>query len=182
MLSCFSRVRLFVTLCTAGLQAPLSMGFSRQKYWSGLPSLPAGIPHPEIEPEHPTSPALAAGFFTTSAIWEGPSEGYNPKKKCDCMWSHVINLERSGQHPLTIETQLLLTSDLLGTLDNELYWSLLSPFEATPTVGCFTSGVFINQTLATSVEPCFQWLLMAGVMVNFLEAFLFTCPPYFSVN
>ena len=92
---CFSRVRLFVTLWTAGLQAPLSMGFSRQKYWSGLPSPPAGIPHPEIEPEHPTSPALAAGFFTTSAIWEGPSEGYNSKKKCDSIY--VINLERSRE-------------------------------------------------------------------------------------
>ena len=37
MLSCFSRVRLFVTLRTVTLQAPLSMGFSRREYWSGLP-------------------------------------------------------------------------------------------------------------------------------------------------
>ena len=37
MLSCFSRVRLYATLWTAAHQAPLSTGFSRQKYWSGLP-------------------------------------------------------------------------------------------------------------------------------------------------
>ena len=37
LLSCFSRVRLYVTLWTAAHQAPLSTGFSRQEYWSGLP-------------------------------------------------------------------------------------------------------------------------------------------------
>ena len=45
------------------LQAPLSMGFSRQEYWSGLPFLPPGdLPNPGIKA---TSPALASGFFTT---------------------------------------------------------------------------------------------------------------------
>ena len=43
VLSRFSRVRLFVTPWTAGLQAPLSMGFPRQEYWSGLPCPPPGI-------------------------------------------------------------------------------------------------------------------------------------------
>ena len=47
-------------------QAPLSMGFSRQEYWSGLPFPSLGdLPNPEIEPESPASPALAGGFFTT---------------------------------------------------------------------------------------------------------------------
>lgn len=72
------------------------IGFLLQKDWSGLPCPPAGnFPHPEIEPERPTSPASAAGFCTTSAIWEGPSEGYNSKKKCDGIY--VINLGRSGE-------------------------------------------------------------------------------------
>ena len=71
MLSCFSRVRLFVTLWTVAHQAPLSMGFSRQEYWSGLPCPPPGdIPDPGIEPESLVSPALAAWLFTTSATWE----------------------------------------------------------------------------------------------------------------
>ena len=53
----------FVTVWTVAHQAPLSMGFSRQEYWSGLPFLPSGdLPHPGIEPE---SPALASRFFTT---------------------------------------------------------------------------------------------------------------------
>ena len=42
MLSHFSHVQLFVTLCTVAFQAPLSVRFSRQKYWSGLPCLPPG--------------------------------------------------------------------------------------------------------------------------------------------
>ena len=37
LLNCFSRVQLFSTLCTVAHQAPVSMGFSRQEYWSGLP-------------------------------------------------------------------------------------------------------------------------------------------------
>ena len=52
-------------------QAPKSMGFSRQGYWSGLPfSYPGDIPNPGIEPTSLMSPALAGGFFTTSAAWE----------------------------------------------------------------------------------------------------------------
>ena len=59
VLSCFSHVQLFVTLWTVACQSPLSMGFSRQEYWSGLPSLPPGdLPDPGIEPGSPTSPAL----------------------------------------------------------------------------------------------------------------------------
>ena len=63
-----------MTLCdpiVVARQAPLSVGFSSQGYWSGLPCPPAGdLPDPGIEPESPVSPALAGGFFTTSTTWE----------------------------------------------------------------------------------------------------------------
>ena len=56
-------------------QAPLSMGFSRQGYWSGLPCPPPGdLLNPEIELASLLSPALAGGFFTTSACWEAQPE------------------------------------------------------------------------------------------------------------
>ena len=46
-------------------QAPQSMGFSRQEYWSGLPFSSLGnLPNPKTEPGSPVSPALAGGFFT----------------------------------------------------------------------------------------------------------------------
>ena len=71
MLSCFSCVQLFATLWTIACQAPLSMGFSRQEYWSGLPRLPRGdLPEPEIKCTSLPSPALAGGFFTTRVTWE----------------------------------------------------------------------------------------------------------------
>ena len=71
MLSCFSHVQFFVTLWTVACQAPLSMGFSRQEYWSGLPYPPPGFLHyPGIESL--TLPALAGGFFTTNTTWEDP--------------------------------------------------------------------------------------------------------------
>ena len=71
MLSHLSRVQLFATLWTVACQAPLSVGFSRQEYWSGLPCPPPGyLPNTGIEPESLTSPALAGRIFTTSTTWE----------------------------------------------------------------------------------------------------------------
>ena len=66
MLSHFSCVRFLATLWTIVLQAPLSMEFSRQEYWSGLPCpLPGDLQDPGIEPESLTVPALASRLFTT---------------------------------------------------------------------------------------------------------------------
>ena len=77
MLSHFSRVWLFATVTIIACQAPLSMGFSRQEYWSGLPCPPPGdLPNPRVKPASfmtPPSPALAGGCFTTSATWGAPS-------------------------------------------------------------------------------------------------------------
>ena len=82
-------VRLCATPWTVACQAPLSMGFSRQEYWSGLPSPPPGdFPEPGIEPK---SPALAGRFFTTSVTWEAQDiidEALNPT-------SNVTQLEKS---------------------------------------------------------------------------------------
>ena len=71
MLSRFSCVRVFATLWTIACQGPLSMEFSRQEYWSGLPCPPPGdLPDPGIWHVSLMSPALSGGFFTTSATWE----------------------------------------------------------------------------------------------------------------
>ena len=71
ILSCFCRVWLFATPWTVACQASLSMGFSRQEYWSGLPLPPPGdLPNPGIKPVSLMSPALTGGFFTSSTTWE----------------------------------------------------------------------------------------------------------------
>ena len=66
-----------VTLWTVARQAPLSMGFPRQEYWSGLPfPSPGHLPDPRIKP---VSPALAGGFFITES----------PGKPCMCVHTHT---------------------------------------------------------------------------------------------
>ena len=63
-----------MTLWTVACKTPLSIGFSRQEYWSGLPFPPPGdLPDPRIKPKSLTSPASAGGFFTTSTTWEAHS-------------------------------------------------------------------------------------------------------------
>ena len=69
-----SCVQFFVTPWTVARQAPLSMGFSRQEYWGGLPCPPpGGLPNPGIELASLMSPALVSGFFTPNSIWEAQS-------------------------------------------------------------------------------------------------------------
>ena len=88
VLSCFSCVQLFAIPWTVVHQASLSMGFSRQEYWSELPFPPPGdlpnpgsnlsllgdLPNPGIKLTSLRSPALAGGFFTTSTTQEALSK------------------------------------------------------------------------------------------------------------
>ena len=68
----FSRALLFVTPWTVAYQAPPSMGFSRQEYWSGLPfPSPGDLPDPGIEPR---SPAFQADALTS----EPPEKPLSP--------------------------------------------------------------------------------------------------------
>ena len=91
MLSCFSHVQLFATPWTVACQVLLSMGFSRQEYWSGLSFLTPGyLPDPGVEPSSLTSPALAGGFFTTSAIREAPPGWMATCKLLNSLWLGIL--------------------------------------------------------------------------------------------
>ena len=73
-----------VTPWTIAHEAPLSMGFSRQEYWTGLPFPSSGdLPDPRIESTSFKSPALADRFFTTSTTWKAQSN--------ECLWRHRWN-------------------------------------------------------------------------------------------
>ena len=99
--SCFSHVWLFPTLHTVAHQTPLSMGFSRQEYWSRLLCPPPGnLLNPGTEPASLMSPALAGEFFTTSATWEAPVEAYCWEKKIPFKISLLIDSEPG--HPWTL--------------------------------------------------------------------------------
>ena len=83
VLSRFSRIWLFAIPWIVAHQPPLSMGFSRQEYWSGLPCPPPrDLPDPGIKPASLTSPALASRFFTIWATKEAQQShtfGYPPR-------------------------------------------------------------------------------------------------------
>ena len=82
-----SHVRLFATLWTVAHQAPPSMGFSRQEYWSGVPfPSPGDLPNPGIEPGSPT---LEADALTS----EPPGNRYH-----NCVYLFVHRVERSQTH------------------------------------------------------------------------------------
>ena len=73
VVSLLSRVQFLVIPWAIAQQAHLSMRFSRQEHWSGLPfSFPGDLPNTGIEARSLVSPALAVGFFTISATWEAP--------------------------------------------------------------------------------------------------------------
>ena len=69
----FCHIRLYVTLWTVAHEAPLSMGYSRHEYWSGLPyPPPGGRSDPGIKPVSFMSLVSSGQFFTTSTTWEAP--------------------------------------------------------------------------------------------------------------
>ena len=83
-----NHVRLLVTPRTVAHQAPLSMGFPRQEYWSEWPFPPPGdLPHPGIKPMSLLSPVLVGGLFTT----EPPG---NPWTLQRAILSIIINNQR----------------------------------------------------------------------------------------
>ena len=74
-----NRVRLFATPSTVAYQAPSSMGFSRQEYWSGLPfPSPGDFPNPGIEPG---SPALQTDTLPS----EPPGKPHPTERQCQRM-------------------------------------------------------------------------------------------------
>ena len=98
VLSHRSRVRLFAAPWTVAPQAPLSMGFSRQEYWSGLPCPPPGnLPHSGILRTSLTSPALAGGFFTTRATWEAPAQVKTCEVEQDLKFSESTDRQERKQ-------------------------------------------------------------------------------------
>ena len=93
-----SHVRLFGTLWILAYQAPSSMEFSRQEYWSGLPfPSPADLPDPGIEPR---SPALQTHALPSELLWKweeliSPSQILDHQKSCEIMTVYCLNSEKA---------------------------------------------------------------------------------------
>ena len=89
------------------------MGFSRQEYWSGMPfPLPGDLPDPGIEPMSLISPALASGFFTTTATWEAPHY-------IVCVLYYVLEM-------VSIKTQKQFPKEWPQNNTNRIPWKLVT--------------------------------------------------------
>ena len=144
-----SRVWLLATLWTVAHQALLSMAFSRQEYWSGLlfPS-PGYLPDPGIRSESLVSPALAGGFFTTSATREAP------------WWLHVIangffRAKVKSDHLMRVNTLIAQSQSRLSPVTFTMWLSqFIESWKFSP------SSIKQNTTYSTSL---WRWMsIMEG--------------------
>ena len=93
-----------MTPWTVARHAPLSMGFSRQQYWSGLPCLPPGdLPDPGIELESPAPPALAGRYFITKLpgkpsvrIVQANRPCVVSKRGCSLPWRKYLKVDKGS--------------------------------------------------------------------------------------
>ena len=123
-----SHIWLFLTPWTIARQAPLSMGFSRQEYWSELPSpSPEYLPNPGIKP---VSLAFVSVFFTTSATWEAHNNIDTPGKK-DSSWNIQIRNRDKNNWPSFLSIILERREDGVGLCVYyyvRTYWKVLQGF------------------------------------------------------
>ena len=143
-----------MTLWTVAHQAPLSMQFSRQEYWSGVPCPPPGVLlNSGKELTFLTSPTLAGGFFTTSTTWKAHIPYVSIFSKVFILnacriFFYMLKKWRCGvwEHPLCRLLALILISALkpLPALSSSL-WE--KPFQN------------INWIMSFSLLEVFQWAL-----------------------
>ena len=137
-----SQVQLFATPWTVAHQAPLSMGFSRQEYWTGLPCpLPGDLSNPGIEPTSLMSPVLVGRFFITSATWEAPIKVISSVQSLSLVRLFVTPWTIAQQAPLSMEFsrqeyQSGLPIPLPGDLSNPGI-KPVSPVSPALTADCF---------------------------------------------
>ena len=109
VLSRSSHVWLSATLWTVAHQSPLSMGFSKQEYWRGLPFPPPGnLPYPGIEL---ASPALTGEFFHHWATWEAFGVAYLIVNESLSPAQDAMPY-RNSQEPMAVLPELLMISHL----------------------------------------------------------------------
>ena len=103
MLSRFSRVQLFATPWTAAPQAHLSMEFSRQEYWSGLPCPPPGyLLTQRLNLESLTSPALTVRFFSASTPWKALTKLDSILKSRDITLPTKVHIVKAMVFPVVL--------------------------------------------------------------------------------
>ena len=142
---------LFAVPLAVAHQIPLSMGFSRQEYWSGLPFHPPGnLPDPGIKPASLMSPALGGGFFTTSTTWEAQ------------IITQIIQHNLFNPHSVTpaksfLSQKVTLTSS--GHQNMDTFWGG-NHHSAYLSFYCTANGQWLT---ASYNKPCSMWSETEGL-------------------
>ena len=136
VLSRFSCVWLLMTLWTIAHQAPLSMGFSRQEYWSGLPCpSPGDLPSLGTDPASLMSPALAGELFTNNTTCHSRYGSYISCPGCNMIVSvqyHILMWQLPKQRrsqdgrALFCCDSFLLRNEEFPSIPQQMYLSILS--------------------------------------------------------
>ena len=138
MLNRFSRVRLSVTLWVVALQAPLSMRFSRQEYWSGLPYLPPGhLPNPVIKPMSPT--------LQVSLPSESPGKPKNTEVGSLSCLQRVFPTQDSNQGLLHCRWILYQLSHQESLVDHNKLWKILKEMGIAENITCLMRKLYTGQ-------------------------------------
>ena len=136
----FSHLQLFGTPWTVACQAPPSMGFPRQGYWSGLPfPPPGGLPDPGIEAASTQAPALAGRFFTPeppgklsswprSSIRQETNLPLSHSLTCSFMDLFIYSLPDSSIHSFTQSLKALVSLKFSALLLATYRWGQEKPF------------------------------------------------------
>ena len=166
-------------------QAPLSMGFSRQEYWSGFPfPSPGDLPNPGIEPSFLTSPALVGVSFTTSTTWppvkpkpaglgsrslvqgifpiQGSNQGLLHCKQVFCQLNYQGLITRYSLPNHWVLTRKMSLNLGKKTLKAQKYFKHFSHNSYNHLISSFSPTLFILVLLKSSLSsssPNFAWWL-----------------------
>ena len=119
-----SYLQLFTTPWTIAHHAALSLKFSRQEYWSGLPfPTPRDLPDPGIKPTSPTSPALAVISFTTEPHGKPHGAGGSNCKEAACSAGDPGSIPGLRRYPGEGNGYTLQHSFLENFMDRGAWWT-----------------------------------------------------------
>ena len=136
------------------------MGFSRQEYWSGLPSPSTeNLPDPGIKPASLRFPALADGFFTNSTTWEAPwglSVQLSRSVVSNSLWPHGLQHARLSITNSRSLLKLMSIKSVMWSNHLILCRPLLSCIQSCPASGSFPMSQFFasgGQSIRPLVNP-----------------------------
>ena len=138
----------FETPRTVAHQASLSIGFSRQEYWSGLPfPSPGELPDPGTEPMHPVPPALAGDFSTTEPPGKLPTPSTSTQKP------HVTPGPKHWVQPDLLSTWCPLQSGWSPLCAQSQGWVTLLVPRIGDVHGTFLPVIFLNAEIKSTRLP-----------------------------